>query len=154
MEEIPEMGFSFIVLGAASFIILIISLLKGRYGVAELASDMETTGADLADFAGERRREDPINRVKMPKRNWDDNRKHEESQERTRELIEYSSATMAIYRRRFAGKVIHLVEEAKKLGYQDKELDLVYQHPTNRLGIERLSDRMRALSLRMKRKIK
>ena len=155
-EEIPKMGFSFIVLGAASFIILIISLLKGRkrYGVAELASDMETMSASLADFAGERRRDDPINRIKMPKPNWDDNRKHEEWEDQTQELIEYGSATMDIYRRRFASKVTHLVEEARKLGYQDKEIDSLYKHPTNRLGIEMLSDRMGALSLRMKREIK
>jgi len=155
-EEIPEMGFSFIALGAASFIMLIILLLKGRkrYGVEELASDMETMSANLADFVGERERSDPINRIKMPKPNWDDDRKHEEWEEQRQELIGYSSATMDIYRKRFAGKVMHLVEEAQKLGYQDKELDSVYKHPTNRLGIGMLSDRMRALSLRMKREIK
>ena len=155
-EEIPTMGFSFITLGAASFIILIILLLKGRkrYGVAELASDMETVSADLADFVGERERYNPINRIKMTKPNWDDDRKHEEWEEQTQELIGYSSATMDIYRKRFASKVMHLVEEARKLGYQDKDLDSLYGHPTNRLGIEMLSDKMGALSLRMKRGIK
>lgn len=156
MEEIPEMGFSFIALGVASFIILIILLLKDRkgYGVAELASDMETMSANLADFVGERERYDPINRIKRPKPNWDDDRNHEEWEEQTQELIGYSSATMDIYRKRFAGKVMHLVEEPQKLGYQDKELDSVYKPPTNRLGIGMLSDRMGALSLRMKKEIK
>jgi hypothetical protein len=155
-EEIPRLGFSFIGLGGVSLIILIVLLLKGRkkYGVAELASDMATMSAELADFIGERGSYDPINRIKMPKPNWDDNRKHEEWQERTEELIGYSSATMAIYRERFARKVIYLVEEARKLGYQDKELDRVYQHPTNPLGIGMLSDRMGALSLRMEKDIK
>jgi len=154
-EEIPKMGFSFIVLGAASFIILIISLLKGRkrYGVTELASEMETMSARLADFVGERGRSDPINRIKMPKPNWDDGRKHEEWEEQKQELIEYGSETMRIYRRRFASKVTYLVKEARKLGYQDKDLDSLYEHPTNRLGIEMLSDKMGALSLRMKKEI-
>jgi hypothetical protein len=155
-EEIPEMGWSFIAAGAACFIVMIILLLKGRkrYGVAELASDMETMSANLADFVGERERYDPINRIKMPGPNWDDGRKHEEWEEQTQELLGYSSATMDIYRKRFARKVIHLIEEAQKLGYRDKELDSVYKHPTNKLGIGILSDRMGALSLRMRKEVK
>lgn len=155
-KEIPQLGFSFIGLGATCFIILIVLLLKGRkkYGVAELASDMETMSANLADFVGERERYDPINRIKMNKPNWDDDRKHEEWEEQTQELIEYASATMGVYRRRFASKVTYLVKEARKLGYQDEELDSLYKHPTNRLGIEMLSDRLGALSLRMKKEIK
>jgi hypothetical protein len=155
MEEIPKMGLSFIVLGAVSFVLLVVSLVKSRkrYGVAELASDMETLSDDLADFVGERGRSDPTNRIKMPKPNWDDERKHEEWEMQTQELIEYGSDTIRIYRRRFASKVAYLVEEAGKLGYQEKEIDSLYKHPTNRLGIEMLSDRMGALSLRMKKEI-
>lgn len=155
-EEIPEMGWSFVGGGVVCFIVLIILLLKGRkrYGVAELASDMEAMSANLVDFIGERRRYDPINRFKMPRPNWDDGRKHEEWEEQTQELIGYSSATMDIYRKRYARKVIHLVEEAERLGYRDKELDSVYKHPTNVLGIGTLSDRMGALSLRMIKDVK
>ena len=154
-KEIPQLGFPFIAVGAACFIILIVLLLKGRkkYGVAELASEMEGTSTNLADFAGERERGDPIHRIKMNKPNWDDARKHEEWEEKTRELIEYGSETIRIYRRRFAGKVTYLVKEARKFGYKDKELDSLYEHPTNRLGIEMLSDRMGALALRMKKEI-
>ena len=57
-------------------------------------------------------------------------------------------------RRRFAAKVNYLVREARKLGYEDEELDSLYKHPTNRLGIEVLSDKMGALSLRMKKEMK
>lgn len=152
-EEIPRMGLSFIVLGAASFIILMISLSKGRRRFTELASEMETMSARLADFVGERGRSEAINRIKMPKPNWDDGRKHEEWEEQTQKSIEYSSETMRIYRRRFASKVTYLVKEARKLGYQDKDLDSLYEHPTNRLGIEMLSDKMGAVSLRMKKEI-
>ena len=154
--EVPSVGFSLIGLGAIYFIILISLVLKGRkrYGVAELASEMETMSANLADFVGERGRSDPTNRIKMPKPNWDDDRKREEWEAKTQELIEYSSETMRIYRRRFGGKVTYLVKEARKSGYQDEELDRLYQHPTNRLGIEMLSDRIGALSLRMEKDIK
>ena len=156
MEETPGMGISFIVLGVASFIILIILLLKGRkrYGIAELASDMETMSANLVDFVGERQRSDPINRIKMPRPNWDDERKHEAREEQKQELIEYGSETMRIYRRRFASKVTYLVKEARKLGYQDEDLDSLYEHPVNRLVIEMISDKMGALSLRMKKETK
>jgi len=156
MEETQKLGWSFIVLGCVSFVVLVVWLVKGRkrYGVAELASDMETMSASLADFVGERGRSDPVNRIKMPRPNWDDERRHEEWEDRTQELMEYASETVRIYRRRFAAKVNYLVREARKLGYEDEELDSLYKHPTNRLGIEVLSDKMGALSLRMKKEMK
>lgn len=155
-EEIPKVGLSFIWLGAATFVILVVSLAKGRkrYGVAEVASDMESMSASLADFAGERERYDPVSRIKMPKPDRDDDRKHEEWKRQTQELIEYGSATMDIYRRRFASRVRYLVKEARKLGYEDKELGSLCEHPVNRLAIQMLSDRMGALSLRMKKEVR
>jgi hypothetical protein len=154
--EIPWLGFSLIGLGGLLLIIPLYSWLKNRkrYGVAELASDMATMSAGLAAFVAERQRYDPTYRIKALNPNWDDNRKHEQWQEHTQEVMGYSSATVDIYRQRFASKVIHLVEEAQKLGYQDKELTSMYQHPVNTLTIGMLSDRMGALSLRIKRDIK
>jgi hypothetical protein len=155
-KEIPNLGFSFIGLGSACLMILIVLWLKGRkkYGVAGLASDMETMSPNLADFIEERGRADPTNRIKMPKPNWDDDRKHEEWEEQRRELIEYGRETMRIYGRRFAARVAYLVREARKLGYEDEELDRLYQHRTNRLSIGMLSDKMGALSLRMRKDMK
>lgn len=154
-QEIPQMGVSFVVLGGGTFVILVVSLAKGRkrYGVAEVAKDMQSMSETLADFAGERERHETVSIVRRSNPNWDDDRKQEEFEKQRQELIGYGSETMSIYRRRFASRVRFLVKKARKLGYGNKELDSLCEHPVNRLAIQMLSDRMGELSLRMKKEI-
>lgn len=146
MEKIPNMGLFFIVLSVLSFVLLVASLVKGRrrYGVEELGSEMEGMSADIADFVDERSRVNPICGFFANKHNWD-------GEEGRRRLTEYKSENIRIYERRFGGKVKYLVKEAGKCGYVDTELNSFYEHPADLLAVRMLSDRMRALALRMKK---
>ena len=129
--------------------IILRSARKPNINLSELANDMDIISKDIAQFLSERQRYDRTLEMPYADLKWSEKRKHEEWQRQTQKITNHHTETMSIYRERFAGKVMHLVEEAKRLGYMDEELNRYYEYPTNTLGIESVSNRMKVLALRM-----
>lgn len=116
------------------------------------ARNMQTLANEISQFLSERKRYDPSHTPHWynPRwDSWDEERRREEFQKYSQNIVDYLSQTMSLYQERFAGKVIHLIEEAIRLDYHDEELERFYKHPTNTIGLEIVANRLSALAERI-----
>ncbi len=64
--------------------------------------------------------------------------------------ITYSSETMVSYYNRYAQRVVIFREEFLKRGIRDEEFEMLYKHPTNPKGLQRLSLRLVAMTTKLR----
>ena len=61
-------------------------------------------------------------------------------------MVRYSMETMNLYSLKFGAKVIAIRNQLSENGLQDEQLDQIYEHPTNSIGIRIVAERIGALA--------
>jgi hypothetical protein len=69
-----------------------------------------------------------------------------EWKQNTESYLLYSRDTMSLYSQQFAARVIATRNAFAERGLTDKELDSIYEHPTNPIGIRMVGEHMGALA--------
>jgi hypothetical protein len=145
-----SVGGIFIVYGIVGY--LVAPKAKKANKIPETVQEMKSIADEISRFVSSRRQYDPSNRPSwlVPgSDSWDEERRNEEVRRHTQQMTDFFSETMNLYRERFAGVVIHLVEEVMRLGYRDDELERYHQRPGNIFGIETVANRLSALAQRI-----
>lgn len=126
--------------------------LPRRRPLEEIGKDMVSLADELQRFLSDRERGDTTRtpRFHDPRwETWGEDQRRQAFNEYSERMTRYSTETYALYRERFASKVIHLVEEALRRGYRDEELHRYYEHPINSIAMGIVASRIGALGQRL-----
>lgn len=105
-----------------------------RRKTSDLAARSGALLGELNEFLGERRREDPVLRVRPAPRD-DEDRAWRWAEQVTGSLA-FNTETMSRYRQRFSIRALAVFDEAVAVGVAKSEDRHCLEYPTNVLGIE------------------
>lgn len=123
---------------------------KEREQRRELKQRAQTLSKDLLEFAAERKRNDPSYEIRdsLPV-NASEEQRHGQWQRDAERGLRYSMETNSQYDIKFGGKVLVVRNELAELGLRDKELDELWENPTNYFGMTIVANRISALAERL-----
>ncbi|MEE9559077.1 MAG: hypothetical protein V3V94_06270 [Candidatus Brocadiales bacterium] len=101
----------------------------------QLKEQCSTLSNEILQFLNTRQQSKP--NLPSPQDDWN---------EQINKTIRYEDETVTLFHQIFGPRVIVLYENLNELGFSDKKIDSLYEHPTNALGIRELGQRLGALA--------